>query len=159
MEMLSHPLPYTTLLPDVLERLSEATLLLPDARKRSIKRIGIVSNTRAAEDEMPPGIRRFINYVSKPWSALDSYSFQIASELDKNDNWTDRCIHTISRPEDKHELPSLAFDWQRTFTDEQKINSDSVREIIGHAQRAALVYFEELAEGNRLSGIDTNSAG
>ncbi|HEX4112904.1 MAG TPA: hypothetical protein VH020_10240 [Stellaceae bacterium] len=158
MQMLSHPLPFTQLLPQVLERLVEATLNLPEAKKRTVKRVGIVTQTRATEEESPPGIRRFIRYVSRPWGTLDSYSFQITSELSKTDSWSDRCVHTITQPEDREELPSLVFDWQRSFSEGRQIAPDSLKEIIGHAQRSATNYFEELAEGNRFNDDNTDSA-
>jgi hypothetical protein len=60
MEMLSKPLPYTDLLPEVAKRLAEMTLLIPGAKQRKINRVGIVSATRVVEDEVPPGIARFM---------------------------------------------------------------------------------------------------
>jgi hypothetical protein len=100
MEMLSRPLPYTQLLPDVTKKLIEATLLVPRATERSITRAGIVSTTSVADDEVPPGIARFIEYVGRPWGGeVEHFNFSITADIGKGQGFVDRCIHTITRPE------------------------------------------------------------
>lgn len=148
MEMLSHPLPFTELLPEVFDRLIEATLLIPNSKGRSLQRIGVVSTTSVSEDELPPGIVRMIDYFTRPWSGpVDNFSFVVSSELGSSESWTDSCIHTIVKPADTTQLMSLQFDWGRTFDGGKTITSESLKSLASAAQKASLEYLEELAEG------------
>lgn len=150
MEMLSQPLPYTDLVGDCTKRLIEATLLLPGIRSRKVNRVGVVTHTRVAENEAPPGIRRFLSYLRKPWGGnSDSFDIRITAELEKNSNWADRCIHLLQKPDDPEELPTVQFDWQRTYASGRTATEDSLRELLDEANKASLDYFEDLAEGNR----------
>jgi hypothetical protein len=155
MEMLSHPLPYTQLLTEVSQKLTEAALLLSKARIRKISKVGIVSNTKIDIEEAPPGITRFVEYVGRPWKGLvDYFSHQIVAEIGESARWSDRCVHTLARPENADELLAIVFDWQRTFKSTQAINPDSLRAILTRAQADALAYFEDLAEGSRFDEDD-----
>ena len=150
MEMLSKPLPYTELLPVVARRLVDTVVLLPGLSTRSVTRMGIMSTTTVADDEVPPGIGRFIEYIGRPWGgALPHFEFAITAEIGKGGGWTDRCIHTIQRPEDRSELMTVTLDWQRVFTAGHPINSTGLTEMLGEGQRAALRYFEDVGEGKR----------
>jgi hypothetical protein len=150
MEMLSRPLPYTELLPSVIRKLIEATLLLPRAKTRSVTRVGIVSTTSVADEELPPGIARFIKYMGRPWKGeIDHYNISITSDIGKGQGWTDRCIHQVNKPDDREQLMTLNFDWQRVFTSGHPISTASLSDILEKAERAALKYFEDLAEGRR----------
>jgi hypothetical protein len=150
MELLSHPLPFSQLLPEVSKRLVEATLLLPGAKARMLTRIGIVSTTVVAEDEVPPGIERFIKYIGRPWKgSVDNYNIQIVADLDKTPKWSDRCAHLLVKPEDREQLPTLQFDWQRTFASGRPLTDESLRDVTATAERASLKYLEELAEGSQ----------
>jgi hypothetical protein len=149
-EMISSPEPYSKLLPIVCERIEEATTHILKSKGRTIDRVGIVTTTTVLQDEAPPGIRRFIDYLAKPWnSPLDHFEFQITSQLNDEKDWEDRCIHQFSKAEDSEGLITMKFDWQRTFKKEKNIMSSTIKERLSHAQEAALLYFEELAEGNR----------
>jgi hypothetical protein len=150
MEMLSHPMPFTQLLPEISKRLIELTLLVPKSKERSVTRVGVISTTVIAEGELPPGIVRFIKYVGRPWkNMLDHYNINITADLGKGGGWTDRCIHTLTKSEDREQLLSLNFDWQRTFASGRSINSPELADILESAERSALRYFEDLAEGGR----------
>lgn len=150
MEMLSSALPFTKLLPDVLNRLTEAALLLPSPKSRTVQRVGIVSTTAVAEDEIPPGIVRFIEYVGRPWKgSIEHFNINISVDLGKMPGWTDRCIHTLVKSEDPEKLITLQFDWQRTFATGRPITAASLKEVLETAQKPALDYFEDIGEGGR----------
>jgi hypothetical protein len=150
MELLSSPLPFSQLLPDVEKKLIEAALLLPGANTRTVTRIGIVSTTLVAEDEVPPGIERFIKYIGRPWKgSVDNFNVQIVAELDKTPKWSDRCVHLLVKPEDREQLPTLRFDWQRTFVSGRPLTHESLRDMTASAKIASLKYLEELAEGSQ----------
>ena len=157
-EMISHPRPYTELLPDVCERLLEATALLVDANSRFLEQIGIVSTTYVDEKDAPPGILRFIRHVTEPWNKdLDAYGFQVAAQLKEDHETSDRCIHDIARAEHGDGLVTLKFDWQRKFKKENLIPTGTrLEELLDAARKDALNYFEELAEGNRFHGDINN---
>jgi hypothetical protein len=149
-ELLSKPLPYTTLLPEVCSRVINATELVVGKETRLLEKIGVVTTATVSEEEMPPGIRRFINYVAKPWGHfLNYYQISVSAELDRNENWHDKCVHEIVKPEDPEALVTVKFDWQREFHQPKAINIASLKSLLASAQDCALNYFEELAEGNR----------
>jgi len=150
MEMLSSAMPFTKLLPEVSNKLIEATLLLGNSKSREVNRIGIISSTAVADEEMPPGIRRFIDYIRRPWQGQsDFFSIQIVSQLDENTAWTDRCIHTVTKAEENPDaLVNINLDWQRTYTKGVSIQRDAISEIVKKAEKPAIDYFETVAEGS-----------
>ena len=150
MEMLSRPLPYSKLLQEVSERVIEATLLVPGPENRKFTRVGIITYTRVANDDIPPGIARFIKYIGRPWKDIvDQFNIKIVAEIEKTSTWSDRCIHHLIRVEDPEELLSITFDWQRTFTSGHPITLDNLQESVAKAEKSSNKYFEDLAEGNR----------
>lgn len=150
MEMLSKAAPYTRLLPEVLRRLVDTTLLLPSPKERTVKRVGIVSTTAVAEGDLPPGIKRFIEYVGRPWNGeMEHYTLMINAHIGVGSGWKDRCIHTVTKSEDEEELMTLNFDWQRIYTSGSPLRRDVLIKITEEAERAALRYLEDLAEGRR----------
>jgi hypothetical protein len=150
LRMLSEPLPYSQLLPQVVDRLVDVFERLPGRKDRPVDRIGIVATTIVAEDDMPPGIRRFIEYVSRPWNGImDAYSIRIVGALGSSSNWKDRCVHHVSKAEDEESLMSITLDWQRVLTPPSQVSRVSLTDALYNAQHAALGYFEEVAEGGR----------
>ena len=149
-ELLSKPLPYTTLLPEVCSRITEATEMLAGKEPRSLKKIGIVTTATVAEEDAPPGIRNYIRYMAKPWGKyLDHFQIIVTAEIDRSDGWHDRCIHQVVKPEDTEALLTIKFDWQREFHKPKTFNTAVLRPLLASAQDSALRYFEELAEGSR----------
>lgn len=154
MEMLSRPLPFTKLIPIVAAKLIDATLMLPKAKERRIQRVGIISTTAIAEEDIPPGIKRLISYVGRPWkSAIDNYSVMINAVISETAETTERCIHTLTKPEDKEQLLTLQFDWQRSFQTGWQNSKDNLERLVDDGTKDALRYFEELAEGNRFDEV------
>jgi hypothetical protein len=148
MEMLSRPAPFTELLPECSARLIEATLLLPSADKRKIKRLGVVATTVVAEDQLPPGISRFLTYVGRPWKNLGDYSISITTELGQSAHGTDKCIHNLIKKESEEGLVTLVFDWQRWLSSDHAVSASSLKTLLTNGETSALQYFEELAEGS-----------
>jgi hypothetical protein len=150
MEMMSEPAPFTKLLPKVCSKLIEAALLLPKTESRKVTRVGVISTTSVAEDDLPPGIARFIRYIGRPWSdQLDHFNISVAAILDNKDGWSDKCIHTLTKTDDPEELLTISFDWQRTFASGYRISRESLESIAEKATVSSSQYFEELAEGSR----------
>lgn len=149
-ELLSRAAPYTDLLPRVSDRLLEASKHLLKITSRNLVRVGIVTTTHVAEEDLPPGIARFIKYVARPWKGVvEQYSFNIMAELDKGEGWTDRCTHVVVKPEDPEQLPMLRFDWYRTFDVERNATEELIKHEIDRATQESMKYFEDLGEGNR----------
>jgi hypothetical protein len=148
--LLTEPLPFTTLLPIVTEKLIETTLLIAQGTQRKITRVGVVATTTVALEDAPPGIARFIAYVSRPWKGrVDFYSLQITGMIDETPDWSDRCVHQLTKLEDPDAVPSVKLDWQRTFTTGRPVTRESMKTLLSHAEVAANKYFEDVAEGNR----------
>ena len=149
MELLSTPAPYTELLDEVSARLVEATLLMPESGTQMITRIGVVSSTQVALDEVPPGIVSFIEYLARPWRAgLDNLQVQLSAKLGEKPGWKDRCIHTVIKPEDEESLFTLQFDWQREFSPSRATHADTLADLIDQAKKSALSYYEQIAIGS-----------
>ncbi len=151
MELISRAAPYTELLTSVSDRLVNATLMIPAADKRSVRRIGIISQTVVAQEELPPGLERMIQHLGQPWGKLTGgYSFSVTTPLgEKKKEYSDRCIHNVVKAEGDDELVNLSFDWQRAFDNGRPIKEQTLRDVLRESRAAALDYFEELAEGNR----------
>lgn len=147
-QMLSKAEPYTHMLIEVGKRAVAAAELLVTQPNRVLERIGVVSVTLVNDDDAPPGIRRGIDYLSRPWSAVESYHFQTTAGVARTDEWEDRCIHTLVKPEtdDDEKLVTMQFDYQRKLTSKKGISS--VKSSVSAVQEAALKYFEDLAQGD-----------
>ncbi len=146
LQLLSEPLPYTVALPKVCERLVETALRIPDVDGRKIMQFGIVSTSVVSVDEMPPGIKTLIETTIKPWGEQEAYTIQVASILNNNSDFSDRCIHTITNPEDKETIPTVSLDWQRTFKTPRFLRKNVLEEIVPRGRDEALAYFEQLGE-------------
>src|SRR5262249_19372027 len=117
-ELMSKPLPYTELLPEVSSRLLQVVDLVTRGKARKLVRLGVVTTTLVSENELPPGIARFLKYTAKPWGAsLDSFNVELTAELPKQKGsaYEDRCVHACAKPEDEQSLVTIKLDWQRTF--------------------------------------------
>jgi hypothetical protein len=157
LELLSLTRPYTELLPMVCTKLIEDTLTIPNSRTRSVHRVGIVTTTAIAEEEAPPGIIRFLDYMRDPWGTIfPAFSFNFTSELDSTPHRRDVCNHTVIRASGLGALLNMSFDWQRSFMQPRPMSQSTLEEIVLEAEEAALAYFEELAQGNRFD-VDLNS--
>ena len=151
-ELLSKPAPYTEVLADVSKRLLEMTQLVTAGTPRKLLRIGIVSMTIVTEDEMPPGVRRFLRHVSKPWDAsLNHYHIELTTKLPKGKRTArfDRCTHILTKPEDTEQLSTIRLDWQRFLPEDRILSMSSLPELVEGAKVDALAYFEDIGEGAR----------
>lgn len=152
MDILSQAMPYTKLLPIVCSKLIEAALLLPGVSSggRTISRVGIVSTTIIDMDTLPPGIRRLVEYMGRPWKGkFDTFNMNLTATITESEDVKDRCKHQIVLPDDKEQPMTLLFDWQRIFSKPRAASSSESSKILDDAQKSALQYFEEIAEGSR----------
>lgn len=151
-ELLSKPQPYTELLPQITAKLLEVVRLVTAGKPRKLQRIGVISTTVVGEDEVPPGIGRFLKYVRRPWDAeVDSFNIEITPRLPKQKGTSryDRCIHQISKPEDNEGLVTIRLDWQRYFDGDRSLSMTTLPELLETAKKDALEYFEDIGEGER----------
>jgi len=157
-ELMSRPRPFTELLPEVTGRVIEAAELVNGVKPRALNRIGVVSTTSVSGPEAPPGIRRLITYLGKPWANdLEYFDFNVAGVIAKTEEFTDRCIHSLARPEDTEQLMSIKFDWQRTFAITKFATADMLKKMAAAAGKSALAYFEDIGEGRRFDDEHINS--
>lgn len=148
-ELTSSSRSFSDLLEEASDRLIEFTTLLPKSRSRGVKRAGVVSVTVVSIDDVPPGIRKFIDYMGRPWKdAVQSFNFQIIAKTASTDAYWDRCIHTIARSEDEERLLTLSFDYQRYYHKKVQLEKNTLQRALGHCRISALDHFEELAVGN-----------
>jgi hypothetical protein len=158
-EMLSTARPFTKLLPEVISRLVDATMLMPDIKERQLQRAGIASTTPVDEADLPPGIVDLIEHVGKPWKGLTGgFTIQLTAKVGDQQFWTDRCLHTLVRPETGDDLMTIIFDFQRIFNEPRRADRETLTEAAAQVQEDALKYFEALAEGtmfNDANGQDS----
>jgi hypothetical protein len=151
-ELTSKPLPYTVVLEDVTKKLLHMVELITAGKARKLLRIGVVSTTLVSEEEIPPGINRFLKHVTKPWStSADSYNFELTTQLPKgkSDTHQDRCIHALTKREDGEGLVTIRLDYQRIFDDSKGLSMSSLPGLVADSKKAALAYYEDVAQGER----------
>lgn len=150
MEPLTEMAPYTDLLKKTIDKTVHLASSIPSQKGRKLQRVGIVATTVTNERDMPPGVAKLLKYFGRPWNnELRTYHLQIGATLDKSDTQEDRCIYTISKMDEHEELTTFSFDWQRFFPNGKSIEERQLQETMRLAERAALSYFEEIAEGNQ----------
>jgi hypothetical protein len=141
------------LLDEAVERLLQAVELVNGPGARALQRLGIVTDTAVVASDAPPGVRRLIDYVGRPWGGnLPHYRFDITGRLGNKDDYSDRCIHSIGMEEpdsNPDKLISVKFDWQREYIITRPIAIEAIRKQVTAGKRAALEYFEDVAEGSR----------
>jgi hypothetical protein len=126
------------------------TLLVPQAKNRKVVRVGVISTTVVGEYQLPPGIARFVEYIGRPWNgSAEQYNISILTDLRSGSEYKDRCIHLVAKPDDPDQLISVTLDWQRVFDTGQAIDRAKLEDITGKAEKSALAYFEDVAEGKR----------
>jgi hypothetical protein len=156
MEMMSTTRPFTKLLPDVISKLIDATLLLPGVQNRKLKRCGIATTTPVDQSDLPPGIVSLIEHIGRPWGELiDGFTIQFTTKISEQPFWIDRCLHTLVRPEIGDDLMTLVFDFQRTFKEPRRTDQATLTAAMQEIEIEALKYFEALAEGTMFN--DANS--
>lgn len=149
-ELISRPAPYSELLYEVSKRLIQACELVLKVGTRKLMRVGVVASISVDDDDLPPGMKRFIEYIGRPWGGLvEQYTFQITADIGKTDHWVDRCNHVVVKAEDPEQLLTLRFDWHRTFLTGRTATRESMQDALDKAAAESLVYFEDLAEGSR----------
>ncbi|CAN7269287.1 hypothetical protein [Caballeronia sp. LjRoot31] len=153
-ELISRQEAYTVLLQEVGNRAIEAAELLTGSQ-RVLKRVGVVSATIVDESDAPPGIIRCIDYLKGPWKNVPHYNFQIVSSIANTEDWEDRCVHVISKPESDEGFVNLMFDYQRIFKTQKDKNS--MRASLSGVEEAALEYLEDLAQGDMFNAYDNVS--
>ncbi|WP_149762722.1 hypothetical protein [Neomesorhizobium albiziae] len=151
-EFISHPHPFTRLLEEASESIIEMALLLPSGpKKRSVTQIGVVSTTQVNDEDLPPGLKRLIEFLGKPWpKGLSGYSVRMTADITETSTYADRCIHNISRSSDDEndDLITLQFDYQRYSTSPTPLMRDALKREVASATKGALAYFETLAVGD-----------
>jgi hypothetical protein len=97
--------------------------------------------------------------VGRPWGGIiDACNLVITGNLGETTVGTERCIHTIVLPEDREQLLTIQFEWQRKFKTARQISKSNLEEALEDGQKSALKYFEDLAEGSRFDEILINTA-
>ena len=152
-ELLSQARPYSELLEEAVERLLHAVELINGPGARPMHRLGIVTDTKVVASDAPPGVRRLIAYVGRPWGGnMPYYSFDIAGTLGRSADHDDRCIHSVGMDElesNPDGLVTVRFDWQRHYTIARPLAIEAIRKQVAAGKKAALEYFEDVAEGSR----------
>jgi hypothetical protein len=151
-EMLSKPLPFTQLLPEISKRVADATRYVIASSARKLQKVGVVATTIVTAEQAPPGIGRFIGYVGRPWrTSPDAFTIDVTSKLPKRkkDDFQDRCQHTISKAENNEDLINIRLDYQRDFDIPRDLSIALLDGILQKVRADALSYFEDIGQGDR----------
>ena len=159
-ELVSKPLPYTKLLSQLTERLTAATQLVCGSGHRVLRRAGILSSTAVSQEDIPPGIRRYVDYMSKPWGKpSNGYNMSVLSEVSGNGKgtWHDRCEHSVAKSDSDDALINIKLDYIRSYDPEQNLNFPQLDGMLKNLRSSALAYFEDVAQGERFDDNIGNS--
>lgn len=141
--------PYSALLETAFKEISDLINVLITNR-RTLRRIGIVADSRLDISAPPPGILDLINFLQKPWGCqMDVINGQITPILSKTASQTERCHHTLHY--DNTNLPEdlrLKLDWQRNFDEQISVNAQNAIKQVKDAIDAATAYFERFGRGD-----------
>ena len=151
-ELASKPLPYTQMLPQISDRLVQAARLVATGNQRALVRVGVVSATAVKEDEAPPGIRRYIAYMGRPWTAAPhAFTMDVTSILPRTPKaeWEDRCQHVVTKVEHGDELINIRLDFHRRFDSPKALSVGLLDDILKRLRADALKYFEDVGQGER----------
>jgi hypothetical protein len=150
----SQPSSFTELLEEVQRQLANTMEMVGRLKPRRLVGIGVVSTTLADPEDVPPGIKRMLMYVSKPWEGrLQSLTFQAQTVLHEDDDFLNRCIHTITKPLKDDDPTHVIFDYQRVYKRPQEIDTNRLRPATEGVKKSALDYFEQLAQGDRFDDV------
>jgi hypothetical protein len=77
------------------------------SESRAVVRMGIVATCRLDKELLPPGVERFVRYLTQPWGKpLTKCQTHLVGVLSKDEKIQDRCHHqldmTDDRPNDVH---------------------------------------------------------
>ncbi len=149
-EFISQPLQFSRLLSSAFDEVVKMTMLLPQSATRRVNRVGIVAQTIAVKDDLPPGLIKLLDYFAKPWqNGLHTFNVTVTANLRDDDRFTDRCVHHIGKMDgDDENLITVRLDWQRSLKKPMMCIPEDMRKLNLAAERAALEYFEDLAVGN-----------
>lgn len=160
-ELVSKPLPYTKLLSQITERLTAAAQLVCGSGHRVLRRAGIISSTTVSQDDIPPGIRRYLQYMSKPWGRpANTYNISVVSDVAVSGKsaWTDKCEHAVAKADTEEALINIRLDYNRSYDPEQNLNLPQLDGMLKNLRSSALAYFEDIAQGERFDDNIGNSA-
>ena len=110
-------LPYSQTLDRVLKYVENILNSIEDLREFKFERIGIVTSVSSTRESLPPGVLRWLDYTAKPWGGLAQSQTLLLANLFENENYHDRCHHTLVFDETHPEKKgiNLTLDWQRVF--------------------------------------------
>jgi hypothetical protein len=154
----SKPSPYSDLLDEAQRYLLNTMEIVNRLKVRRVTAIGVVTTTVVDEHDVPPGIKRLLTYVSKPWGGrLESLTFQAQTVVNEDEDFSHRCTHTVVKKLKDDDPMEVVFDYQRIYKKPQEVDRDRLRTATEKVKALALDYFEQLAQGDRFDDL-LNSA-
>lgn len=141
---------YQELLDQVLEHLAAVLSAALPGGPRGLLRIGLVADCHLAEDTAPPGLTRLIQHIGSPWDGnLLATKAHIVAVVEESEKHVDRCHHRIDvdRLERQNDL-RLALDWQRFYSEAERLDADEMAGRVAAVTPLALEYFDRFAAGD-----------
>ncbi len=114
-------------------------------------RIGIVTSANLEKTTTPPGVKKWLEYLGRPWAGdLVDINAKICTNLSNDGDYADRCHHSIEYASEKVEETGfrIILDWQRKFNKKQSISVGNFKDRIGVCKNKAFEYFEKFAQGD-----------
>lgn len=148
--------PFSSLLTEAIDEFCTIYDQLSSSESRGVKRLGIVATCRLDENLLPPGVKMFSEYLSRPWGThLSKCNVHLLATISESEKIRDRCHHQLDMDDDKKGEVGFILDWQRIFTTEVEMGKGKlIREQIKKGSDAALEYFERFGRGDLRYGLD-----
>lgn len=142
--------PFNELVDRVATELRDLLEVSGDGGKsRSVIRIGCIADCRLAEDTAPPGLRKLLNHLERPWPGkLKGTEGTLLVELSNSTQTREQCHHTVSR--NAYDRPNdlvLRLDWQRMWHDGKPMRTSELITAITSVKTDAASYFQSFGEG------------
>ena len=150
----SKPAPYTELLDEVQRHLLNTMETVNRLKVRRLAGIGVVTSTVVDQHDLPPGIKKLLMHVSKPWEGrLETLTFQAQTVVSEDEEFSYRCTHTVIKKLRDDDPIEVIFDYQRVYKKPQEVDASRIRTATDSVKKLALDYFEQLAQGDRFDDI------
>lgn len=142
--------PYSELLEYVAKETEEFLPALLSGLTRQLIRIGIVASAYVDLESPPPGVEAFVKHLGAPWKAQMTFgSAKIGVPIEKQEAYTDRCIHNFEIVNDERLRPAVvALDWQRIYDPHLPLNAAGIVEHVAACKKEALAYFDKFGKGD-----------
>jgi hypothetical protein len=139
-------IPYSVLLTEVQERITQVCTALFQGDPPSLKRIGVVAACRMEPAECPPGVTALNKHLVEPWEGpVSAHKAVFTVEVGNTAGALDQCHYQLEHGSTE---TKVSLDWQRLLKSSIRLNPGDLRAELEAVVGAAQSYFERVGEGD-----------